>query len=296
MTSAAARAPRGDDAIVVSGEFPFSRADFRDIAKFVKDTSGIELTESKASLVYSRLTKRLRALGLKSFSDYRDVVNNDEAERNRMLSALTTNVTKFYREIHHFEHLQKLFRGPLGDKAKRGERIRIWSAACSSGQEPYSIALSILSVIPDAPKLDIKILATDLSSDVVNHGRKGVYRAEELQDIPVDVRKRWITPVNEGGEALFSVADAARALITFRELNLMERWPMQGPFQIIFCRNVVIYFDQDTQIKLWQRFAGLMPSGGTLYIGHSERLSGPAASQFKPDGITTFQLSKGARV
>lgn len=292
--SATARAQRVDDTIAVSGEFAFSKADFREIAKFVKDTSGIELSESKASLVYSRLTKRLRALGLRTFADYREFVANDESERNRMLSALTTNVTKFYREIHHFEHLQKLFRGPLGDAAKRGERIRIWSAACSSGQEPYSIALSILSVIPDAPKLDIRILATDLSSDVVNHGRKGVYRAEELQDIPADVRKRWITPVVADGENQFGVSDTAKALITFRELNLMERWPMQGPFQIIFCRNVVIYFDQATQAKLWHRFATLMSPCGTLYIGHSERLSGPAAQQFKPDGITTFQLAKGA--
>lgn len=292
--TASARAQRADDAIAVSGEFAFSKADFREIAKFVKDTSGIELSESKASLVYSRLAKRLRTLGLKTFAEYRDTVASNGAERDRMLSALTTNVTKFYREIHHFEHLQKLFRGSLGDAAKRGERIRIWSAACSSGQEPYSIALSILSVIPDAPKLDIKILATDLSSDVVNHGRKGVYRAEELQDIPADVRKRWITPVVVDGENQFCVSDTAKALITFRELNLMERWPMQGPFQIIFCRNVVIYFDQPTQATLWQRFATLLSPNGTLYIGHSERLSGSAAPQFKADGITTFQLSKGA--
>lgn len=292
--SAIARSQRIDDTINVSGEFAFSKADFREIAKFVKDTSGIELSESKASLVYSRLTKRLRALGMTTFVEYREFVASDEVERNRMLSALTTNVTKFYREIHHFDHIQKLFRGPLGDAAKRGERIRIWSAACSSGQEPYSIALSILSVIPDAAKLDIRILATDLSAEVVNHGRKGVYRAEELQDIPAEIRKRWITPIVQDGESLFSVSEATKSLITFRELNLMERWPMQGPFQIIFCRNVVIYFDQATQATLWQRFAKLLSPSGTLYIGHSERLSGPAAQQFKPDGITTFQLGKGA--
>ena len=290
--SAIARAQRLDDAIVVSGEFAFSKADFREIAKFVKDTSGIELSESKASLVYSRLTKRLRARELTSFAEYRDLIAEDETERNRMLSALTTNVTKFYREIHHFEHLQKLFRGPLGDAAKRGERIRIWSAACSSGQEPYSIALSILNVIPDAPKLDIRILATDLSAEVVNHGRRGVYHAEELQDIPADVRKRWISSV-EDGQNQFRVSDTAKSLITFRELNLMERWPMQGAFQIVFCRNVVIYFDQATQAKLWQRFASLLSPKGTLYIGHSERLSGPAAQHFNADGITTFQLAKG---
>ncbi|HPG88365.1 MAG TPA: protein-glutamate O-methyltransferase CheR [Hyphomicrobium sp.] len=285
---------KADETINVSGEFPFSKTDFREIAKFVKDASGIELSESKASLVYSRLTKRLRARSLKSFAAYRELVAIDEAERNRMLSALTTNVTKFYREIHHFEHLAKLFRGPLGAAAKRGERIRLWSAACSSGQEPHSMALAILGVLPEAPQLDIKILASDLSSDVVNHGRKGIYRAEELQDIPADVRKRWIEPIVEDGEKQFRVSDVARELITFRELNLMEKWPMRGPFQVIFCRNVVIYFDQATQAALWQRFAGLLPAGGTLYIGHSERLSGPATSQFCADGITTFQLTKGA--
>lgn len=285
---------KSDDAIMVAGEFPFSKTDFREIAKFVKESSGIELSEAKASLVYSRLTKRLRATGMKNFSAYRELVAKDEAERNRMLSALTTNVTKFYREHHHFEHLQNLFRGPLGAAAKRGERIRIWSAACSSGQEPYSIALSILSVIPDATQLDIRILASDLSSDVVNHGRRAVYRAEELQDIPADVRKRWIQPIVEDGEKLFRVSDVAQELITFRELNLMERWPMRGPFQVIFCRNVVIYFDQATQATLWQRFAQLLPIGGTLYIGHSERLSGPATREFQADGITTFQRIKVA--
>lgn len=288
ITATKTRAPETARSIV-PGEFQFSARDFRAIADLVKSASGIELVESKASLVYSRLTKRLRALGLPTFADYCDLIATDDAERSCMLSAITTNVTKFYREAHHFDHLQNSVRSALADSARRGNRIRLWSAACSTGQEPYSMALALLSVLPDAPKLDIRILATDLNPYVVEHGRKGIYRAEEVQDIPFEVRSRWFDQIEMNGEKLFRISDTVRSLISFRELNLMERWPVKGPFQAIFCRNVVIYFDQPTQAQLWQRFVKLLPAGGTLYIGHSERISGPAASHLRPDGITTFQ-------
>jgi chemotaxis protein methyltransferase CheR len=280
-------------ASLVAGEFAFSAEDFRAISGLVKAVSGIDLPESKASLVYSRLTKRLRIAGLSTFRDYCKLVANDEAERTCMLSAITTNVTKFYRETHHFEDLQKAVLRPVAEAARRGERVRLWSAACSTGQEPYSMALALMSAIPDAPKLDIRILATDLNPNVVEHGRRGIYRLEEVEDVPSELRSRWFEPVVEEGQKMLRIAETVRSLVTFRELNLMEQWPMKGQFQAIFCRNVVIYFDQTTQAKLWQRFVKLLPVGGTLYIGHSERISGPAVSELMADGITTFRRRTG---
>ena len=184
MTTAAHRSASSRSEMLVTGEFAFSAANFREIADLVKAESGIDLAESKATLVYSRLAKRLRALGIPTFSDYCDAVRDDAAERSSMIAALTTNVTRFFREQHHFEHLRKTILEPLADAARRGNRVRLWSAACSTGQEPYSMALTVLSAIPEAAQLDVRILATDLNPHVVAHGMKGLYQKEELSDVP----------------------------------------------------------------------------------------------------------------
>src|SRR6185436_4132508 len=184
MTTAVPLSASKRSEILVTGEFAFSAADFREIANVVKAESGIDLAESKATLVYSRLAKRLRALGIPSFSSYCDVVRDDADERSRMIAALTTNVTRFFREQHHFEHLRKTILEPLADAARRGNRVRLWSAACSTGQEPYSMALTVLSAIPEAAQLDVRILATDLNPHVVAHGKRGLYQKEDLGDVP----------------------------------------------------------------------------------------------------------------
>jgi chemotaxis protein methyltransferase CheR len=289
----AAPALKRREPAMVEGEFVFTEGDFRKIAAMVHGDAGIALHETKATLVYSRLAKRLRALGLASFQDYCALVAGHEGvgERQRMLAALTTNVTRFYREPHHFDHLRDKLLPPLLSAARAGGKIRIWSAACSSGQEPYSAAMTILAAAPDAASLDIKILATDIDPNMVAEARQGIYAPSLLAGIPDEHRRRWTAP---SAHRLGSVqiAEEARALITFNELNLIGDWPMKGRFDAIFCRNVAIYFDDDTQARLWSRFAPMLKVGGHLYIGHSERVAGPAASAFEPDGITTYRLTR----
>jgi chemotaxis protein methyltransferase CheR len=278
---------------MVDGEFVFTEGDFKKIAAMVHGDAGIALHETKATLVYSRLAKRLRALGLASFQDYCALVAGHEGvdERQKMLAALTTNVTRFFREPHHFDHLRDKVLPPLLSAARAGGKIRIWSAACSSGQEPYSAAMTLLAAAPDAANLDIRILATDIDPNMVADARAGIYVPSLLAGIPPEYSRRWIAPSTHRPGSM-QIAEEARSLITFNELNLIGDWPMKGKFDAIFCRNVAIYFDDDTQARLWSRFAPLLKVGGHLYIGHSERVAGPAASAFEPDGITTYRLTR----
>jgi chemotaxis protein methyltransferase CheR len=286
---------RSDPSQIVPGEFMMRVDDFRRIAEMIYSDAGIYLQEAKATLVYARLAKRLRVLGLTNFGDYCELVAGPrgQEERQEMLASLTTNVTRFFREGHHFEHLKSHVLPPLLKQAARGGRIRIWSAACSSGQEPYSIALTILSVMPDAADHDIKVLATDIDPHILEVGKKGAYADSLLADVPPDLRKRYFEPHRGDGQQQMRVNGALRGLVAFRPLNLIEEWPMRGAFHAIFCRNVVIYFDEATQQRLWSKFVPRLEPGGWLYIGHSERVSGPAGAQLGSDGISTYRL-KGA--
>ncbi|HEX5379674.1 MAG TPA: protein-glutamate O-methyltransferase [Phenylobacterium sp.] len=283
---------KGSGTGLVEGEFPFTTDDFNKIAQILHSHAGIALAEGKAALVYSRLAKRLRSLGLRSFREYCALVedSNQVDERQAMMAALTTNVTRYFREPHHFDHLRDHVLPRLVDRAKRGGRIRLWSAACSNGQEPYSMAITVLAALPDAANLDVKILATDIDPNMVAEGRAGIYREEAVSPVPVDLRRRWF---RKAGADRWEVADELRALVSFRELNLIGDWPMKGKFDAIFCRNVVIYFDEPTQERIWSRFAPMLESGGTLYIGHSERVTGPAAQIFQTTGLTTYSLRGG---
>jgi chemotaxis protein methyltransferase CheR len=280
-------------ASLVDGEFPLTAADFRALADVMYATSGIHLQESKAALVYSRLAKRLRALGLRSFREYVALVRSEEGEdeRSRLLMALTTNVTRFYREPHHFEDLIEKVLAPRADAVKAGAPLRLWSSACSTGQEAYSIALAVLSVWPNAADLDIRILATDIDAGVVATARAGAYGSEAIEPIPADLRNRWLAKDPDAARTWRMGADA-RALVAFKTLNLIGDWPMKKRFDVIFCRNVVIYFDEPTQAKLWRRFRERLASDGRLYVGHSERVSDPS---FENDGQTVYRLAGGAR-
>lgn len=280
---------------VAAGEFLMTSSDFQQIAAMLHADAGIHLPESKATLVYSRLAKRLRALGLKNFRDYCAIVaeHGGADERQQMLAALTTNVTRFFREPHHFEHLRKELLPTLIETAKRGGRIRIWSAACSNGAEPYSIALTVLSALPTALSYDIKILATDIDPNMIEEASRGIYSDAALQPVPSDLRLRYFTSERAAEGKIWQAGEALRSLITFRELNLIGSWPMRGKFDAIFCRNVVIYFEDATQAKLWSRFVPHLVPRGRLYIGHSERLSGPATPLFDSEAITTYRLKEG---
>ncbi len=275
---------------VVGGEFPFTDQDFKQIAAMLYADAGLSLPESKATLVYSRLAKRLRALGLESFREYCALVSESEGvgERRNMLAALTTNVTRFFREPHHFDHLKTEVLPALLQSAKKGGRVRIWSAACSTGQEPYSIALTILSLMPDAAEYDIKILATDIDPNVVTTARRGVYPQTEVAPIPADLARRWMEP-RDGGA--LEVGEAMRELVSFRELNLVApSWPMKGRFDVIFCRNVVSDFDEPTQHRIGGRFRAVLQPTGRLYVGHSDRVTDDG---FRSDGLTSYALIGG---
>jgi chemotaxis protein methyltransferase CheR len=277
---------------LVDGEFPFTEDDFFRIASILHADAGIALQDAKATLVYSRLAKRLRALGLESFRDYCALIADGEAgvgERRHMLAALTTNVTRFFREPHHFEHLKTKVLPSLLARARAGGRVRLWSAGCSAGHEPYSMALTVLSLEPQAADFDIRILATDIDTTVLAQGRRGVYDAAAAAPIPADLRARWMDSAPQGA---WSAGDAMRRLVAFRELNLIGPWPIKGLFDVIFCRNVVIYFEDASQARIWERFRPALAPEGRLYIGHSERMDGPAASAFVSDGLTTYRLAR----
>jgi chemotaxis protein methyltransferase CheR len=271
-------------------EYQFTDVDFRMIADFANKEYGLFLQESKKALVYSRLSKRLRALKLNSFSEYCDLlqISAGKDETSHLLSALTTNVTHFFRERHHFEQLKTDILPPIIERARNGACVRLWSAACSAGQEAYCLANTVLDVCPDAHRLNIKILATDIDPVVLETARKGVYPKDQRDAIDPKMHRNMIEEVDPQKDS-FLIRRELRDLVTFAELNLIDVWPMRRPFDVIMCRNAAIYFDKVTQATLWSRFAQALTPDGYLMIGHSERLSGDAVSQFRSIGVTAHQ-------
>jgi chemotaxis protein methyltransferase CheR len=218
------------------------------------------------------LSRRLRALGLDSFRAYRALLEGgDRDELVQFCNAITTNLTSFFREAHHFQYLHEQLLAPQAADLRAARRLRLWSAGCSTGEEPYSIAMTIHEALPDVRRRDIKILATDLDTEVLGRGARGLYEEERLRGLAPARLERFFRRTGGAGTAC-AVAPELRALITFRELNLMHALPMKGPFDAIFCRNVVIYFDKDTQRELFARFARLQRPGDLLFLGHSESL------------------------
>lgn len=283
---------RSDDAPLVQGEFAFTQRDFRRIATLMREETGVHLAEAKAALVYSRLAKRLRVLGLEDFDAYCTLIASDAGaqERQATLAALTTNVTRFFREPHHFDHLREKVLPSLLAAARAGARVRLWSSACSTGEEPYSIAITLLDLLPDASRYDVRILATDIDPNVVATARNGVYSGDAIEPIPAASRDRWMTR-SAGPDRMWRINDDVRDLIRFNTLNLIGEWPMKGRFDVIFCRNVVIYFEEATQVALWARFRDQLAPEGRLYVGHSERVGDPA---FESDGQTIYRLARRA--
>jgi chemotaxis protein methyltransferase CheR len=254
-------------------EFEFGDDDFQALRALVREVTGISLSEQKRELVYGRLARRLRALNLKSFREYRELLRQDDGdELVQFCNAITTNLTAFFREPHHFDHLKSDVLGPLLQKPPAGRRVRIWSAGCSTGEEPYSIAMTVLETVPDIDRWDIRILATDLDSDVVEKARRGVYTAERVNTLTPERRERFFEPYPDAKEPSYQVRPELTRLLTVKQLNLMHPFPMKGPFDVMFCRNVVIYFDKDTQRDLVARMSRLQRPGDLLFLGHSETL------------------------
>jgi len=251
--------------------------EFEKISDLVKALCGINLHQGKKELVKARLNKRLRALGLTNFDDYIAHVRADASgdELITMLDAISTNLTSFFRENGHFEHLaQTVLPEITSDRDGTRRKLRIWSAGCSSGEEPYTIGIVLHEHLHDLPAWDARILATDLSTKVLAKAVEGIFTDDRLRGIPGVIAQRYFTCVQTKPERLFRVQDSVRRLVTFARLNLLESWPMTGPFDIVFCRNVMIYFDKPTQTRLIDRFWNLLGPRGMLYVGHSESLAG----------------------
>lgn len=272
-------------------EFEFADQDFQRIRRIINEIAGISLAEGKRELVYSRLSRRLRQLGLRRFDEYCRLLETggeDNPELGEFVNALTTNLTSFFRESHHFDFLGKeLLPALIRERSLSNRRIRIWSAGCSTGEEPYSIAMVVRETLP-AVGWDVKILATDLDSNVLATADRGVYDANRVKDLSEVRLRRWFQRGRDAQSGQVRVAPELRDLIVFRRLNLMLDWPMSGPFDVIFCRNVVIYFDKPTQRVLFERFADLLAERGHLFVGHSESLF-KVTDRFVPLGKTIYR-------
>ena len=241
---------------------------FRRVAELAHTVAGIKLPPEKRELVKSRLIKRVRALDAAGFDEYVALVERDPEELGRMIDVLTTNKTNFFREEAHFAFLRN---EALPRIAARGRKLRVWSAACSSGEEPYTIAMVLRESLPDIDEWDARILATDISARMIAAATRGSYRADQLDGVDKALRARYFRGSEREGR--FEAGDALKRLVTFARLNLMQDWPMRGPFDVVFCRNVMIYFDKPTQERLVNRFFDLICPGGYLFVGHSESLT-----------------------
>jgi chemotaxis protein methyltransferase CheR len=270
-------------------EFAFSEADFRSLVRLARERAGIALSDSKRNLVYARVSRRLRALGFTAFKQYRAYLAENASELESFINAISTNLTKFFREAHHFEHFRSHVVVPFISGAKRGDgRFRAWSAGCSTGEEPYTMAAVIRREMPNGLRPDIRILATDIDTDVLAKAARGIYPVSALDNVPRTYRA-YFEPAGDGRNAQNVVAsEAIRSLIAFRHLNLIEPWPFRGSFDAIFCRNVMIYFDNATKTELIDRFIQHLKPGGFLYIGHSESFHG-SHPELQLVGRTTYR-------
>ena len=255
-----------------------SEKDFRHISDLVYEHCGINLHEGKKELVRARLAKRLREGRFRTFSEYIRHVLDDPTGRefSILVDSLSTNLTKFFREDQHFEYMRsQLLPRIIATKQRSGVcRIRAWSAGCSSGEEPYSIAITLSEAIQGKGRWDVRLLATDVSTRILERAKQGVYEKDRIEPISMPLRNRYLTRRREGTKETYEVGPALRALTIFRYLNLMQDWPIKGPLDFIFCRNVMIYFDKPTQERLINRFYDLLGPGGVLFTGHSESLTG----------------------
>ncbi len=249
-----------------------SDGEFTRLADRVQALTGIVLPLYKRQLVISRLRKRLRSLGLDGFGAYLAYLDSPagEAETGEMINVITTNLTAFFREGHHFDDMARIL-APRPGEAGKTRRRRIWSAACSTGEEPYSIAITALQAGLAGPGANLRILATDLDTAALSRAQAAAYPAERIDACPPEYRRGYFDTLPDGQ---IRVSGRARGLVTFNQLNLHEPWPVKGPFDVIFCRNVLIYFDAEAKQAIVERFVGLLHPGGTLYLGHSESMLG----------------------
>jgi chemotaxis protein methyltransferase CheR len=278
------------------GDIELSEGEFRRVQKRLLEVAGISLGEAKRTLVISRLTKLVRKQGLNSFDAYLDFLGTPAAGKDvqqEFVNALTTNLTRFYREDHHFDHLRDYIGKVVAERGKgpaSGKRLRIWSAGCSTGQEPFTIGMMLLQAYPELSSWDFKILATDIDTAVLAKAATGVYPESELSGLSAERAKVF----ERKGDGTVRVPQAVRNLISFKPLNLHEPWPIKGPFDAIFCRNVAIYFDKPVQTEMFNRMGDVLSPQGFLYIGHSESIAG-GGGKFSLVGKTIYRPAGAQR-
>jgi len=262
---------------------------FNLLCEIAQTEAGLMISNSKRQMIQSRLTRHLRDLHCTDIDEYLNNVLSDlvGSIKNDLISVLTTNVSKFFRENHHFETFERDLLPNMLKKARAGGKVRIWSAGCSSGQEPYSIAMTLLNKVPDLSSLDIKVLGTDIDRKIIGRARKAKYSEDEANTLTYSDRNAFLERLGDADNA-YRVSNQVRELVAIRPLNLLRDWPMKGAFDAIFCRNVLIYFDIETQTSLWPRFHAALHNDGYLFLGHSERIQKSETFGFYPCGVTTY--------
>lgn len=282
---------KGGSDSLVPGVSPqvYAQRDFQRIAALVHSEAGIVLSDGKSMLVYSRIAPLLRKFACPTFKDYLDRAENDPSLKTLTVASLTTNHTYFNRESHHYDHFSQTVRPELVEMAQSRKPVRIWSAACSSGEEIWTLMMTLLGADRVEGRriagYDIVALASDLASHAIEAGSRGHYDREAMKAVPEVLRRNWCRDTGSHSE----IGDELRAMVRFRQLNLLGSWPFKNLFDVIFCRNVMIYFDHDTKERLVYRLASQLRPGGHLYIGHSERVSGRASDLLESVGPTIYR-------
>ncbi len=272
-------------AIDVNRDFHFTDKDFERIRKMIYDHAGISLSDAKRDLVYSRLARRLRANNITVFSQYLNFLDGNEKEWESFVNSLTTNLTSFFRENHHFPLLAEHIKRVMHRKP-----IQLWCSAASTGEEPYSMAMTMIDLF-GSYKPPVHIMATDIDTNVLRSAEAGVYTEDRIEKLSPDLVKRFFLRGTGANEGKIRVRQELRDMITFRQLNLLDKnWPIRGPFEAIFCRNVMIYFDKPTQYSILQKFVPVMRSDGLLFAGHSESFY-HASDLFKIQAKTVYEIA-----
>lgn len=275
--------------MIAEHEFEFTDASFECIRQFVLKQTGIVLGDKKKNMVYGRLVRQIRNGEYSCFKSFCDALESgNEIVQDFVINAMTTNLTAFFREDHHFEYLANTVIPELCKRKQASKKLRIWSAGCSTGEEPYSIAMTLMEHLPDLEKWDIKILASDLDANVIAKAKAGIYQIDYLTGIVDQQLTHWFKRGRDEMSNYVKVNTEVQDLIRFRRLNLLHEWPMKGEFDVIFCRNVVIYFDKEMQRNLFDRYADILVPEGYLFLGHSETMNN-ISERFNLLGKTVYK-------
>jgi len=271
-------------------EFAYTRNDFAFLRRIAQERTGIVVGDDKFDMFYARLSRRVRKLGLRTFQEYCERVRDDRdgSELLELVNAITTNLTAFFREGHHFEYLARHLVPEHLARHPRAQPLRVWSAGCSTGEEPYSIAMTLLESLPGHRAADAQILATDIDSNVLAKAAGGVYAKDRVSGLAAARLRRWFLRGRGEQEGQVRVKPEVRRPIEFGQLNLMENWQVEPGLDLIFCRNVIIYFGKEDKIRLMDRYADCLRTGGHLFIGHSESLF-KISDRFELIGSTVYR-------